>query len=311
MFSLPPTSRIFEENSRCGLNIENIYADLQREQIMRIIITGATSFIGRASAAYLESRGHELIRLRHSFDEEPDRLPRTAEVWLHFAWAGSGSSDRADEVLQRFNVDMTMEAVHKADELGCKRFVFAGSQAEYGHQQDGGLKTEYGPTYPVSEYGKGKEVVRLLTERYISENDSSMQYVHMRIFSVYGPGDHAYSLVNSLIEGFKRDETIELGNCTQLWNYLYINDAAEAVGLLCEKAEAGIYNVAGDDIRTLRAYVEELYELMGGRGIAAFGRRADNAEGPADLSPDISRIKALGFTPKTSFAEGVRSMLES
>ncbi len=278
---------------------------------MRIIITGATSFIGRASADFLESCGHEVIRFRHSFDAEPERLPHSADVWLHFAWAGSGSSDRADEVIQRFNVDMTLEAVRKADELGCKRFVFAGSQAEYGHQQDGGLKSEYGSTYPVSEYGKGKEIVRKLTERYIAENSTSMQYVHMRIFSVYGPGDHAYSLVNSLIAGFKNNETIELGNCTQLWNYLYISDAAAAIALLCEKASAGIYNVAGDDTRTLKAYVEELHELMGGRGCAAFGRRADNAEGPADLSPDISRIKELGFVQKVSFAEGIRLMLEA
>ena len=278
---------------------------------MRIVVTGATSFIGRAVAADLEGCGHEVVRLRHSFNEEPDKLPESADVWLHFAWAGSGSSDRADPVLQRFNADMTMEAVRKADELGCRRFVFAGSQAEYGHQQDGGPKEEYGPTYPVSEYGKAKEVVRRLAEQYAEESGTSMKYVHMRIFSVYGPGDHAYSLVNSLLEGFMKNETIELGNCTQLWNYLYISDAACAIRILCEKADAGIYNVAGDDTRPLRAYVEELQALAGGRGFAAFGKRADNAEGPADLSPDISRLKALGFTPKVSFAEGIRTMLQS
>ena len=277
---------------------------------MRIIITGATSFIGRAAAACLESHGHEVVKLRHSFNEEPDSLPDRADVWLHFAWAGSGSSDRADPVIQRFNVDMTKAAIRKADELGCRSFVFAGSQAEYGHQQDSGLKAEYGPTYPVSEYGMAKEAVRRLAEQYISDRGTDMQYVHMRIFSVYGPGDHAYSLVCSLIEGFKHDETIELGNCTQQWNYLYIDDAAEAVSLLCEKAEGGIYNVAGDDTRPLKEYVEELRELTGS-GTAAFGRRADNAEGAADLSPDISRLKALGFVQRVSFAEGVKRMLDA
>ena len=282
---------------------------MQRKQTMKIIITGATSFIGRASAECLASCGHELISFRHSFNEEPERLPASADVWLHFAWAGSGSSDRSDPVLQRYNVDMTMEAVHKAAELGCGKFIFAGSQAEYGHQQDGKAKEEYGAVYPVSEYGKAKAIVRRMAEQYITESGTTMQYVHMRIFSVYGPGDHAYSLVNSLIEGFKQDETIELGNCTQLWNYLYISDAADAVRILCERAEAGIYNVAGEDTRSLRAYVEELHELVGGTGRAAFGRRADNAEGPADLSPDISRIRALGFVQKVSFADGIRAML--
>ncbi len=276
---------------------------------MRVIVTGATSFVGNAAAACLEAHGHEVVRLRHSFDSEPDKLPDRADVWLHFAWAGSGSSDRADPVIQQYNVDMSMAAVRKAAELGCERFVFAGSQAEYGFRQDGGLKQEYGETYPESEYGKAKDRVRRLAERFMTETEDSMQYVHMRIFSVYGEGDHAHSLINSLIDGFDRREAIELGNCTQLWNYLYISDAAETIRLLCEKADGGIYNVASEDTRPLRAYVEELYELMGGRGSALFGRRADNAEGAADLSPDTTRLRDLGFKSKVSFREGIESIL--
>lgn len=318
---------------------------------MRIIITGATSFVGRAAAACLESHGHEVIRLRHSFDTEPDKLPNSADVWLHFAWAGAGSSDRADPVIQQYNVDMSMAAVRKACELGCERFVFAGSQAEYGFMQDGSLKQEYGEVYPESEYGKAKDRVRRLAERFLAENEDCagvpevpdgdgnevqnehgraadnsvehssvnlpdymdskrMRYVHMRIFSVYGEGDHPHSLINSLIDGFDRGEAIELGNCTQLWNYLYISDAAEAIRLLCEKADAGIYNVASEDTRPLRDYVEELHDIMGGCGSALFGRRPDNAEGAADLSPDTTRLRELGFKCKLSFAEGISSMLK-
>ena len=278
---------------------------------MRIIITGATSFVGRAAAACLEAHGHEVIRLRHSFDTEPDKLPNSADVWLHFAWAGSGSSDRADPVIQQYNADMSMAAVRKACELGCERFVFAGSQAEYGFMQDGSLKQEYGEVCPESEYGKAKDRVRRLAERCLAEREGcTMRYVHMRIFSVYGEGDHPYSLINSLIDGFDRGEAIELGNCTQLWNYLYISDAAEAIRLLCEKADAGIYNVASEDTRPLREYVEELHDIMGGRGSALFGRRPDNAEGAADLSPDTTRLRELGFKCKLSFAEGIERMLK-
>lgn len=277
---------------------------------MRIIVTGSTSFIGAAAADCLKQRGHETVCLRHSFDEEPDKLPDRADVWLHFAWAGSGSADRADPKIQQYNTDMTMAALQKAEELGCTRFVFAGSQAEYGHQQDGGLKQEYGPLQPVSEYGIAKDRVRRLAEQYLAESSSGLSYVHLRIFSVYGPGDHPYSLISSLIKGFERGETVELGNCTQLWNYMYITDAAGAIGLICEQAEAGIYNVASGDTRPLRDYVLELHRLMGERGEAAFGKRPDNAEGPADLSPDVSRLWSLGFRDSISFAEGISRLTD-
>lgn len=323
---------------------------------MTIIVTGATSFVGRAAADRLEERGHKVIRLRHSFDEEPDRLSDNADVWLHFAWAGAGSKGRSDPAVQQYNTEMTLAALKKAVSLNCVRFVFAGSQAEYGHAQDGSPKTEYGAASPVSEYGKAKlrvlnEAMRYLCEERkagsshadaetdvytgaegsgrsscsdnvtdnsddhdtacVSDAARSMQYIHMRIFSVYGPGDHAGSLVNTLIEGFGHGDTVALGNCTQSWNYMYIDDAADAIALLCESGEEGIYNVASDDTRRLRSYVEEIHEIMGGRGAAGFGMREDNAEGPADLSPDIRRITDLGFKTRISFDEGVHNCINA
>ena len=274
---------------------------------MRVILTGATSFIGSVAAKCLEAHGHEVVRLRHSFDEEADRLPDRADVWLHFAWGGHGSAGRSDPAIQEHNVDMSLAAIEKAAGLGCKRFVFAGSQAEYGHAQDGRDKSEDGACEPVSEYGKAKLKVCLEAAKHKGD----MSYVHMRIFSVYGPGDHAASLIDSLISGFSCGETVELGNCTQSWNYMYISDAAEAIGLLCERAEDGIYNVGSADTRKLRDYVEELHKLMGGKGSTAFGVRPDNAEGPADLSPDISKLESLGFCCKYSFADGIGEILKT
>lgn len=308
---------------------------------MKVIITGATSFVGRASATSLRAHSHELTLLRHSFDEEADRLPDKADVWLHFAWAGRGSAGRSDAGIQQFNVEMTMAAVQKARELGCRKFVFAGSQAEYGHAQDGTLKKEYGDTKPVSEYGKAKLRVLQLAQRICvghddvlaadlsaaitaacvetaaggdsddgeSRNSSSgLEYIHLRLFSVYGPGDHEGSLIDSLIRGFAQNEDISLGRCAQSWNYMYIDDAAEAIACICEKGRSGIYNIGTDDIRPLRAYVENVHTIVGGSGRAVFGTRQDNAEGPADLSPDITKLTGLGFKPCVGFDDGIRQI---
>ena len=276
---------------------------------MKIIVTGSTSFLGRAAVKIMTQKGREVIPFRHSFEDETERLPENADVWLHFAWAGAGSAGRSDPGIQEFNIQMTLRAAQKAAELGCGRFLFAGSQAEYGHAQDGTPKREDGPAEPVSEYGRAKlEVCRQLTAYFAARETD---YIHMRLFSVYGPGDHENSLVNTLIRGFGRGEEISLGNCTQAWNYLYIDEAAEAIDLLAERGERGIYNIAGEDTRALRDYVEEVQRICGGSGTALFGTRADNAEGPADLSPDISRLEALGFRQRISFEDGIGRIMEA
>ena len=111
---------------------------------MRVILTGASSFIGRATARELERAGHEVTKLRHSFEDGQIPLPERADVWIHFAWAGVGSDGRSDRKIQDYNMEMSFSALKKATELGCGSFLFAGSQAEYGRRSEyGRAKAEF------------------------------------------------------------------------------------------------------------------------------------------------------------------------
>ncbi len=137
-----------------------------------------------------------------------------------------------------------------------------------------------------------------------------LQYIHTRIFSVYGPGDHPWSLVNSCVNTWKAGGHMQFGACTQQWNFLYIEDAADALVHFLTEGQAGCYNLAGEDTRPLKDYIDELYRLCGSRGTFVFGERPENAEGPADLMPDISKVLSeTTWRPKTVFADGIRSML--
>lgn len=137
-----------------------------------------------------------------------------------------------------------------------------------------------------------------------------MEYVHTRIFSVYGPGDHPWSLVQSCLRTWLAGGEMALGACTQQWNFLYIEDAVSALVHLLTEGAPGVYNVAGSDTRPLREYIEEMYRLCGSRGSFRYGERPENAEGPADLMPDISKLlSATGWRPKTTFAEGIYELL--
>ena len=84
----------------------------------------------------------------------------------------------------------------------------------------------------------------------------------MRFFSVYGPGDHKESLINTLVNKLSNGESVELGNCGQQWNYMYIDDAVDAVFTLCTKFTGDTYNIASEDTRSLKEYVEEAAKLI-------------------------------------------------
>ena len=309
---------------------------------MRVIVTGATSFIGKAVTKELLAEGHHVFAVvrpdspgRRALEEmalpgeeggssgrltclsvnlkdisaverHPD-LEGRGDLWLHLGWEGAGSANRRDPHVQARNIGYALDALQSAAGLGCSRFLFGGSQAEYGIVD--GLMGEDIPCHPVSEYGKDKlEVCRRAAE---ASGKLGITYLHARIFSVYGPGDHPWSLISTCLDTFLKGGHMELGACTQQWNFLHVRDTAGALlRLLLAKAPAGVYNVAGEDTRPLRDYIEELHRLCGGSGTYEYGRRPPNAEGVVSLVPDIRKLaKAVGFSQSISFEDGIREMI--
>ncbi|MCD8081933.1 MAG: NAD(P)-dependent oxidoreductase [Clostridiales bacterium] len=302
---------------------------------MKVVVTGAGSFIGAATVWELLMQGHEveaIVRphspsLGHLIEMIPDcGMPQLvirqldladircleeepgmrADVWLQIAWDGAGSANRTKGELQHGNVQRSLQAVQTAAAIGCRRFLFTGSQAEYGicHER---ICEDREPN-PVSEYGKAKAEFGRQAEPLC--RSLGLEYVHARIFSVYGPGDHPWTLVNSCLRTFREGGVMELGPCTQFWNFLYIDDAARALSALLTEGRPGVYNIAGEDTRPLKSFVEEMYRFCGSKGSYVYGIRPQNAEGAADLMPDIEKLcRETGWRPKWSFAEGLAETL--
>lgn len=309
---------------------------------MEVIVTGATSFIGRAVIGELIARGchvYAVIRPdspslgefrglssvtvieRRLQDIEGMELPlypaaeekgsppyqESLRYWLHLGWEGAGSANRQNPELQARNIGYALAALRTAARLGCSRFLFTGSQAEYGICQ--GTMTEDMVCAPVSEYGKNK--LKVCYQAAAEAEALGIRYIHARIFSVYGPGDHPWSLISACTDTFLKGGHMEMGPCTQQWNFLYVTEAASVLAkLLLGKVPAGVYNVAGEDTRPLRSYIEELYDLCGRKGSYRFGSRPPNAEGVVSLVPDLRKLKgAIDFTQEISFKKGIACLI--
>ena len=152
---------------------------------MNYLVTGATSFLGAAVAGELLSRGHQVyapVRKTSAnlsaLPEDPcfHRIPVSMEeigtlpaqgipapeVCIHFAWGGVGVRGRMDPGIQKKNLAHTMELIRTAADMGCRRFLFAGSQAEYGvtleRVREGSMPAgpipETAECRPVSLYGQ-------------------------------------------------------------------------------------------------------------------------------------------------------------
>lgn len=232
------------------------------------------------------------------------------DVWVHFAWDGVGSAGRSDTNIQIENIQNAKKAYLYAKLLGARKFLFAGSQAEYG-------RGNHRVPLPVSPYGKAKlSFGRWATEQsLLSEiyDDAPMQFIHMRIYSVYGSGDHETSLVNTVLRAALRHEAITLGPCEQRWNYLEVHDLARAIRILLssEDTRTGIYDIAGSDSRMLKKYVIAMNAIAGDGAELRFGTRANNAEGAANMSPEILKLQRLGFHQEISFEAGIGMLLRT
>ena len=251
-------------------------------------------------------------------------LPDDLDAIIHFAWDGVGSKGRENPEIQEQNLLMSKGFYQWGLQSGVKYFLFAGSQAEYGRG------TRKNPE-PVSAYGKAK----LSFSRYglsggkaeesysFQEQEPQMDFLDLRIFSVYGIGDHESTLVQTLVQAVLAGQSMDLSPCSQTWYFMEARDLARAIAFLLEGGfGSGTYDLCGKDSRPLKDYVLEI-EALGkaflekkegkkawATSLLRFGERASNAEGPVDLKPSVKDLYDRGFQEKISFSQGIEELYQ-
>lgn len=238
----------------------------------------------------------------------PTQLASDYDAFYHFAWDGTYGATRQDLKLQAENVLYTLDAVNAAAALGCKVFVGAGSQSEFGHIQ--GVLHPDTPCNPDNGYGIAKLAACQMSR--IECEKLGLRQEWCRIVSLFGAHDGEHTLVMSTILKMLRGERTRFTKADQIWDYIYNKDAARAFRLVAEKGKHGsIYCFGTGQTRTLRAFILAIRDAIDPSLQVGFGELDYYPNQVMHLEADIANLtKDTGFVPQYCFEEGIRETIE-
>ena len=292
-----------------------------------VAITGATGFIGSAvlkelllggvqvtvmlrpdsdTARLKAMEGFETLTYAHLPDKSTiDRLrANKPDVFIHCGWRGVGGHERNEAFQIPYNVQATTDAVELAAASGCRKWIGLGSQAEYGNQNRS--LDEDAALLPTTLYGKAKlaagtAALALCEARQIAG-------VWLRVFSTYGPADAPKWLIPYVIQEFLAGRAPLLTQCEQLWDYLYVADAARAVCAAAHGTANGVFNLGSGCALPLKDYIEAIRSELATSLKPAYGAVPYRPDQVMHLEADISRLtEATGWRPTTNLREGIRA----
>jgi len=299
----------------------------------KVIITGANSFIGRRLCRVLTDSGYFVYAVvRNSFvgtkifsdcknlsvvysDMEEygalcERINGTCDIGIALAWNGTRGRQRDDHLQQETNYITSIECVKSFIEKGCKVIITAGSQAEYGPRKTMEKVKETDECNPNTEYGKYKLQFYLKALELCQRND--VRLIEPRFFSLYGPDDSDRTMIISIIRNMLNNLPCKLTLCVQLWDFLYIDDAVDALlKLLQNESAKGIYNFGSGISQPLKQYIELMHSITKSKSPLLYGAISYPSTGMVHTNPSITRLQEIiGWKPKVSFEEGIKRVID-
>jgi nucleoside-diphosphate-sugar epimerase len=296
--------------------------------INKIVITGATGMIGAALARCAVKEGIEVLCIVRKDSGRLGNIPQSDlikieycdineycnlnlsgsyDVFYHLAWEKTFGASRDDVDTQVNNIQYTLDAVRLAKRLGCKKFIGAGSQAEYGIVTEP-LKPDT-PVNPESGYGIAKYAAGKLSRLLCSQLD--LQFNWVRILSIFGPLDGNQTLIMYTINELQAGHSPELTKCEQIWDYLYCDDAAKAFLAIGKNGVDGkTYPLGSGNGKKLSEYIEAIRNIIAPGVTLQFGKKEYYPHQPMYLCADISELSHdTEWKQEVSFEEGIEKII--
>jgi nucleoside-diphosphate-sugar epimerase len=292
----------------------------------RILVTGATGFIGRYVLPILVANGHEVIAVSSHAQEsvvsgiqwlKADLLNEDecrqvvsqskAEILIHLAWY----AEHGKFWTSLANFDWTRASLVLLDEFskqGGKRAVLAGTCAEYDWKY-GYCVEEVTPTGPQTIYGKCKDATRQLTQEYAAS--VGLQWVWGRIFFPFGYGEPVGRLLPSVMNALLNGDVVRCSHGQQFRDFMPVEEVARAfTHLACDTTEAGVFNISSGEPTRIAEVVEYCVDYLGLNVNPEFGVLKVPVNDPSLLVGDNTRLRQTGWKSQLRWNLGVAQLIE-
>ena len=301
---------------------------------MRILITGAAGFLGSSLANRLVLEGHTVRGL----DDLSTGIPEALAPEVFFNRGDVNDRPKLWTLLQdidcvyhlaarvsvpesvlyprdynQVNVGGTVALMEAMRDVGVRRVVFISSGAVYGEQEVQPLTETTAPN-PQSPYA----VSKLAAEYYIRTIGKlwGIETVILRVFNVYGPGQHFPPVHAPVIPYFLRQahnngNIVVHGDGYQTRDYVYIDDVVNAMTAAAKTAGGNqrIINVGSGIETSIRDLVQLVVEVTGGSPAVIYNPR--NSGGVGRMFADLGLARELlNYECSVSLVDGLRHTLE-
>lgn len=293
-----------------------------------VVVTGAAGFVG--SALVKECLKHDATVYAIDIVDDPSfRLPlgnkslfyiknnlssidelfsilseKKIDVFYHFAWNGSAGPLREDYEVQIANALLTVKLLEFAKKIGCKKFVVAGTIMEFEtfeavYSQGTKPQTAY-------IYGVGKSLAHQICKPIA--NKIGIDLVWGYITNAYGVGELSPRLINTTIRKCINKEPLNFTSASQNYDFVYIDDVANAFYLLGNKGKANKgYLIGSGDAKPLKEFLISLINVCNKKAIPSFGSVPFTGVNQNLRVFSIDDIKKdCGYAPSVSFEDGVK-----
>ena len=291
-----------------------------------VILTGATGFVGKWLVRDLLDTGVDVTiivrdksRVEASWADkvhiyESDyrdyknlQIPgHKYDAFYHLAWDGVASKYKDDLDRQKKNIDMSVEALMLAKRLECKKFIAAGTVAEYAYCDQ--IMDFNQRQMPNDIYGAMKISVYNILD--VMSRKHGVDFIWAVLPSTYGEGRDNDNIVTYTIEKLLRKEKPVYGNLLQIWDFLYVKEVARALRLIGEKGKSKVYGVGSGQYRRLKDYICMIRDIIDPSlelGIGELPQMSDKSFSSCVGIYDL--VKDTDFQVKIGFEQGIKNTI--
>ena len=296
----------------------------------KVIVTGANGFVGSALVKELVKNDVEVLAMdmpgcngNLPVCDKVKFLPlaldnistlkdlindRDFDCFYHFAWAGSAGAARADMKLQLQNAQWTIDCLRAAKEVGCKKFVAAGSIME--HETMAAAFASGNKPGLGYIYGSGKLVAHTMAMSVAA--DIGIDLVWAEITNAYGVGELSPRMVNTTIRKVIKGEEPQFTAGTQNYDFVYIDDVAKAFYLIGKNGKPfNEYLIGSSNAKPLKEFLLEMKAAIAPDLNFVFGDiQFTGINLPLEKYDCSKTEKDTGFKAQISFGEGCRRTME-